>query len=266
MKKDLDIVFLCGGYGSRMGELTQHKQKVLLPFHDKPILQHGLEAATAAFGRFHPIFAVAYLANQVKDTFGTHWQRDEIDYIPHPEGSEDRGVLQTVKNALRGGPFLLVHGNIVYSPDALKDTIELQEKNRELATLSIATKTDVSKHALVWVEEEKVTKAIIPEPTSDLISSVQKKGITTYTDQEELSLPTQGWLRDMGLNSFDEKIFDAIETHGESYMKHLFWVIASELVKGSTVNASLYTGDWYHVQSPEDLEQHETTYDTTSEV
>lgn len=251
-KPELDVIFLCGGYGQRMGDLTKTQQKVMLPFRGKPIIEYGLEAASEAFGKINPILAVAYLGNQVKEYFGSTWKGQEIHYIPHPEGSEDRGVLRTVKSTLSGGPFVVVHGNIIYDAHALADNYTSFLKDRPLSTLSLARKSNESKHALVKVENGEITGLSIPDPGKNR-KAVEEFLIDTYDSDKELNLMEQGWLRDMGINSYDHTIYDLVEKYTQPLMAHIFWMLVSEFSQGGTIGTSIYEGDWFHFQKEDDL-------------
>lgn len=251
---ELNVVFLCGGYGSRMGQLTSETQKVMLPFREKPILQYGIESAIEAFGTINPVIAVAYLGDQIKEHFGTNWRGNKMTYIPHPEGSEDRGALKTVKDVLNGRPFIVVHGNIIYTPQGLVANYEHHLKEKPISTLSLATKSDESKHALVKVNDKKISKIAIPDPNNNNIN-LDKYGIEVYDDIKEKELIDQGWLRDMGINSYGPEIFKLIEKYTEDYMAHMFWILVSEFKKGSNIGTTVYEDEWFHFQEPKDLER-----------
>jgi len=98
MSKELDIVFMCGGHGRRMGPIAERTQKCMLLFQDKPILEHLLEQTTKAFGRFNPIFAVSHRAEDVINHFGDYWEKDKIAYIHDRGDVEDKGVLLSVED------------------------------------------------------------------------------------------------------------------------------------------------------------------------
>jgi len=250
---ELDVVFLCGGDGSRMGKLTKQTQKVMIPFKEKPILQYGLEAAIEAFRKVNLIIAIAYLGDQIKDYFGNNWRDQKLTYIPHPEGSEDRGALRTICNALLiDRPFIVVHGNIIYKPEALLSNYENQLAERPISTLSLATKSDESKHALVKLSENKISKIAIPDPENDSID-LDKYGIEIYSDISEQELIKDSWLRDMGVNSYSQEIFKLIDKYTEDYMAHMFWILVSEFQRGRDIGTAIYEDNWYHFQEPGDL-------------
>lgn len=63
------IVLLVGGLGTRLGRLTRHKPKPLLPIGDKPLLETILKQFTNA-GFRKVMFAVYHHADQIRAHFG----------------------------------------------------------------------------------------------------------------------------------------------------------------------------------------------------
>lgn len=251
---ELDVIFLCGGYGSRMGEITEKKQKVMLPFRDKPILQYGIESVNEAFRDVNIYLAIGHLGNQISEYFGDKWGDKPLNYIYHQPGTEDRGALLSIKNKLSGRPFMIIHGNIVYDAKSLVQNYEYQLKERPLSTLSLATKSNESKHALVKVENNKIKKISIPDP-HDSSYDLNHHNIDTYDDSKEKRLMSESWLRDMGINSYSPEIISKLQNHNETYMTHLFWILVSEFQGGANLGGVVQESDWYHFQEPIDLER-----------
>jgi NDP-sugar pyrophosphorylase family protein len=248
----LDIIFLCGGYGKRMGELASKNQKCMLRYQDKPILQYGLEAATKAFGSYRPILAVSHLAEDVKKYFGTHWNNDEINYIHHPGESEDRGVLAGVRRFLSGGLFLVIHGDIIFDGYLLESMLEIQEKVRSLATLCFAKKVTESHHALAQLKNNEVIDFRIPEPQEYL--SLKSNGLDIATYGEDITpFIEAGYLRDMYINAYDSTIYNLIDRYPQEEIRYLAWMLGDQISKGGHVSAVEYAKDWLHFERPEDL-------------
>jgi len=231
MRQEVDVVFLCGGSGIRMGELARSTQKCMLPFEGKPLLQHSLEEATKALGRFNPILAVSYRAKDVVDYFGRFWGHDEIMYVYDEGGVEDRGVVQGVKEYLQGGPFLVVHGNILFNGALFVEAIQMQEAYTPLATISLAKKVNESKHAVVRLENRKVTDMVFPAP--DVIPD--------------------GYLRDMGLNAYDSSVYGLIERFAHDPRIYMMGLLERALGEDDEVAGIQYYGDWLHFERPIDF-------------
>lgn len=71
MKKKFQLVILAAGHGKRMG--NNNFSKVLLPFKEKPIIKHLLEAVSQTKLFPKPVIVVGQKANQVKKTLGQHY-------------------------------------------------------------------------------------------------------------------------------------------------------------------------------------------------
>lgn len=250
---ELDVLFLCGGRGSRMGDLTRDRQKVMLPFRDKPILEYGLECAIDAFASANLIIGYGYLGKQIFDYFGNSWNGRELKYVYHEAGTEDRGALLSVRDQLSGGPFMIIHGNIIYNSEALVSNYEHQIAQRPISTLTLATRSDVSKHALVQVIDGKISEIAIPDP-KDNSYDLSRHSIDLYDDEKEQRLIAEGWLRDMGINTYDPEFLDIIKKHTEPHMSHLFWILVNEFKTGSELGGTIYKAEWFHFQEVADLE------------
>jgi glucose-1-phosphate cytidylyltransferase len=68
MKKDMDVVILCGGKGSRLSEETVRKPKPMIEIGGIPILWHIMKIYSH-FGYKHFILALGYKASYIKNYF-----------------------------------------------------------------------------------------------------------------------------------------------------------------------------------------------------
>ena len=64
--KDIPVVILCGGKGTRLQEETAHRPKPLVEIGGMPIMWHIMKWY-AQFGSCHCIFCLGYKAEMIKD-------------------------------------------------------------------------------------------------------------------------------------------------------------------------------------------------------
>ncbi len=92
-KKDIDIVILCGGKGTRLREETETKPKPMIEIGGKPIIWHIMKYYSHyGFNRF--ILTLGYKGEHIKDYFKNHnLSEDSWEVICVPTG------LDTLKGA-----------------------------------------------------------------------------------------------------------------------------------------------------------------------
>ena len=95
----MDVVILCGGLGSRLGEETILKPKPMVKIGDKPILWHIMKYYSSyGYNRF--ILPVGYKAQTIINYF----QNGESDFFDTEEYNKWEVVLEdTGLNTLKGG-------------------------------------------------------------------------------------------------------------------------------------------------------------------
>lgn len=77
-----EVLVLCGGYGRRLGELTQKNPKSLVNLAGKPILSHSLSLLKEELSPKRFVLLTGYLGDQIKDYFGNGKRLGmRIDYV-----------------------------------------------------------------------------------------------------------------------------------------------------------------------------------------
>lgn len=102
---NLECIILCGGLGSRLGELTSNKQKCLLDVNGKPFLQYIIDQLMS-FGLNKFIFSAGKFSDEVERTFS------KVGIISKEEsplgtGGAIRNSLKYVEN----DHFIVVNGD-----------------------------------------------------------------------------------------------------------------------------------------------------------
>lgn len=106
------VVFMVGGLGRRLGELTRDLPKPMLRLGPKPVLHLMLESLLErGFGRFY--FCVNYKAEVIKEYFGDGSQfHADIRYVEEAEPLGTAGPLGLVREELDTS-FLVMNGDVV---------------------------------------------------------------------------------------------------------------------------------------------------------
>jgi mannose-1-phosphate guanylyltransferase len=102
---------LCAGYGTRLRPLTDELPKPLLPFGDRSLLEHALQAA-ARGGLSRPLVNVHHL----HDEFRSRIQRLglEVEVIHEPSLLGSAGGIFNARDRLGKGPAVVLLGDVVF--------------------------------------------------------------------------------------------------------------------------------------------------------
>ncbi|MFB6109806.1 MAG: bifunctional sugar-1-phosphate nucleotidylyltransferase/acetyltransferase [Halodesulfurarchaeum sp.] len=115
----MDTVILAAGEGTRMRPLTADRPKPMLPVADRPLLEHGIEAARSA-GADRIVLVVGYEAEVIREHFGDTWDGLPIEYVEQSSQDGTADALRAAKPALDGEQFAVLNGDGVYEPASLR--------------------------------------------------------------------------------------------------------------------------------------------------
>lgn len=110
--KGLSAVVMAGGMGTRLGDLTRHIPKPLIPVGGKPILERIVEHLHDA-GVGNLVITTRHMAEQVEGYFqdGDQWGV-QIDYIREHERRGTAGALRELAGTLTE-PLLVMNGDLL---------------------------------------------------------------------------------------------------------------------------------------------------------
>ena len=141
------MLIMAGGFGSRMGKLTENIPKPMLKVAGKPMLQHIVEKAVDE--KFEKIFiSVHHLAEKIQkyfkdgEKFGV-----QIEYLEEENPLGTGGSVQLIKDV--NGPILVTNADILSNIN-YKALIDFHQYNRAGAT--IATREHIIQHQFGVVE------------------------------------------------------------------------------------------------------------------
>lgn len=131
----MKAVVLCAGLGTRLGDVTKHIPKPMLPLHGKPLLQYTLDYLRAS-GIREIAINVHYFPEQIMACFGDGAQAGvRIHYSYEEELLGTAGALSKLYPWLAGEEdFLVLYGDILTDQD-LQDLIDRQHREKAFATL-----------------------------------------------------------------------------------------------------------------------------------
>lgn len=132
----LQVVILCGGYGTRMGSATGRLPKPMLAVGDKPLLWHILRTyADQGHTRF--VLCLGYLGDVIRAWFAANPQPGwDIQLVDTGQGTLTGGRLLAVQSHLApDAPWLMTYGDGVADVD-LAALIQHHRSEGRLATVT----------------------------------------------------------------------------------------------------------------------------------
>lgn len=106
-----EVLIMAGGRGSRMGHLTAHAPKPMLPVNGRPVLEHVIDHLRDQ-GVTHMFLSVGYLAEVITSYFGNgRWLGVNIDYVVERCALDTAGAVGLLPPVDR--PLLVINGDLL---------------------------------------------------------------------------------------------------------------------------------------------------------
>jgi len=159
----MKAVILAAGEGVRLQPITSTRPKHLIKVGGKPILEHCLNAVKTS-GIEEALIVIHYMGDAIRQYFGDGEKFGlKIEYV------EQKAVLGTGNAVSMVEPyvkndFLLVYGDLLFSAEAVKNVIDLHEKEKPAATMAVVPVENPEDYGIVELENEKHVKRIVEKP------------------------------------------------------------------------------------------------------
>lgn len=119
----MDVVILCGGKGTRMGELTKEIPKPLIKIGDKTLIEHKLDVLPKNIKRV--FIVVGYLKEKIIEHVSKLNYPQEIIFIEQKEQLGTAHALHQVKDLI-GQDFISMAGDDIYMHDDILKMSEME--------------------------------------------------------------------------------------------------------------------------------------------
>jgi len=230
----LKAVILAAGEGTRLQPITATRPKHLIRVGGKTILEHCI-GALKANGIAEVLIITHYMGQAIRGHFGDGSKFGvKIEYI------DQKSMLGTGNAASIAEPyidqeFVLIYGDLLFAPDAIKVVLREYEKNRPSAVMAVVLVDKPESYGIIELDNQKNFKRIIEKPKRE-------------------EAPSN--LANAGLYVFSREIFDALQRvkqsiRGEWELTDAVTLLARE---GKTVFAEeISKEDWFDIGRPWDL-------------
>ncbi len=230
----MKAVLLAAGEGIRLLPITANRPKHLIRVGGKAILEHCLDALKAN-GITEALIITHYMSQVIRDHFGDGSKFDlKIEYIEQ-EAVLGTGNAASVAERCVDEDFLLIYGDLLFAPDAVKTVLDVYEAGKTAAVMAVVPVDKPESYGIIELDSAKKFKRIIEKPKRE-------------------EAPSN--LANAGLYVFSKNVFDALRrvkrsVRGEWELTDAVTLLAKE---GKTVLAAeISKGDWFDVGRPWDL-------------
>ena len=224
-------VVLCGGTGSRMGDLTKENPKPLLKVNNKPIIWHACKKLIKS-GFKNIIFPIGYKGNKIKEYVKNTFENEcNLIFKETGEFSPIAKRMGLIKEIIpESEDFFLLNSDTIFDFD-IKEMYNHHIETNSLVTLS-STEV-VSPWGIMTISNGKL-----------IGFDRERKVQTLYTSTKSKGLVNSGlaWINKSSLNLID--LFSDIDFETELFKK----VISMNRASYFQIN-----GIWIPIDTPKDL-------------
>ena len=172
-KEQVKAVILVGGYGTRLRPLTHTLPKPLVPFANKPILRHQIEALVAA-GIKEIVLALNYYSELIikevrdySDEFGIN-----IIYSKEHEPLGTAGPLALARKYLEGHTFFVLNSDITCM-FPLAEMLSFHHSHGCEGTILATNVDDPSRYGLIITEQDtSLVKSFLEKPKAAMAGRI----------------------------------------------------------------------------------------------
>ena len=215
---NIDVLILCGGFGTRLKEVDKGRPKPMVEIHGHPFLDVLIQYVSSfGFRRF--ILCTGFKSEVIEQHF--YKKNDGNTYIVSKE-QEALGTGGGIKNAeasILSFPFMVLNGDSICRIN-LKDFVEFHEVNNATASMVLATVDDVRDYGSVTISDkheidgfdEKSNLTSGPGSVNAGIYLFEKKILNEIAKQQKISLEHEVLPLLIGQRLFgfasEERLFD----------------------------------------------------------
>jgi mannose-1-phosphate guanylyltransferase len=165
----MKCIILVGGFGTRLRPLTFTVPKPLVPFCNKPIVEHQIAAAVKA-GVKHVILAVGWKADDMQEAIEEFKTRYHIEITcsveTFPLGTA--GPIRLAENILRTGPadepFFVFNSDVICNFPLIQ-MLEFHRTHGGEGTICVTKVEDPSKYGVVVSNEQGRIERFVEKPS-----------------------------------------------------------------------------------------------------
>jgi len=147
--KNIDVLILCGGQGTRLRPVISDKPKILAEIGGKPFIDILFDTL-ASHGFHRIILGVGYLREQIMSYFQAKPRKDfKIEFSEEETPLGTGGAVKKAKSLIKSDNFLVINGDALFSVDFEKFYKTHLDKKALLSMVLVEAADDSSDYGRV---------------------------------------------------------------------------------------------------------------------
>ncbi len=177
----MKAVVLAAGEGVRLQPITTTRPKHLIRVGGKPILQHCLETLKSV-GVTEIVIVTHYMGGAIREFFGDGTKLHlKIEYVEQPSVLGTGNAAAVVEPYLKEN-FLLVYGDLLYSPESVQRVMDNFDGKKVAAAMAVVSVKKPENYGMVALDRNRRVRQILEKPVrKDVPSNLANAGIYTFT-------------------------------------------------------------------------------------
>ena len=172
----MKAVILAAGKGTRMGPLTEHRPKVMLPVANRPLLEHIILTLKTA-GIKDILIVTGYCKEKIEEYFREGSKLGlNIEYVEQKTQKGTADAIASVKDLI-DERFLVTNGDVLASSSDIKNLL-IADGDIVIASKKVASPEE---YGILYVKGKKVEK-IVEKPKSST-SDIANAGIYVFSPE-----------------------------------------------------------------------------------
>ena len=161
----MKAVVLAAGEGVRLQPITATRPKHMIKVGGKPILKYSLDALKAS-GVTEVVIVTHYMGDAIRQYFGGGEKMGlKIEYVEQEAMLGTGNAVSAVESCVNGD-FVLVYGDLLFAPEAMKAVLQSFEAEKPAAVMAVVPVEKPESYGIVELDDEKEVKRIIEKPAS----------------------------------------------------------------------------------------------------
>lgn len=219
----MNVIILCGGYGTRLGDLTKNMPKPLLEVAGLPFVAHLIQQLRCQ-GISEVVLAVSFKSEKFFQILGHEYDGVKISYSLEPSPLGTGGAIKYAMNLYDFDSCVVLNGD-TYSEFNLRDLVDFSSQNEAEIAVGLAFVMDTSRYGAVVLNSS---------------NRICKFG--------EKSISTEGFIN-AGIYFLKRSIFQSITEANFSFEKSVLEALVQHIKVFGLVSA----GNFIDIGVPEDL-------------
>ncbi|MDR6584358.1 hypothetical protein HBH1_02112 [Herbaspirillum sp. BH-1] len=147
----MKAIVLCGGLGTRLGELTRETPKPMIPVAGRPFLSYVLDRLVEG-GASELVLAVSFQWEKIRALYGSQWRGVPVVYSVEPQPLGTGGAIRHAMRSHEIEEAIVVNGDTLLDLDAGALAAFARDKAADVA-MALKYMADTSRFGRVEIDQ-----------------------------------------------------------------------------------------------------------------